>query len=202
MLYYYTVARTVNPEMHAERRAAILEAAAVEFARNGIDGTSTAAICKRAGIGSGTLFHYFPTKRDIVRELFAADIPDVEDLCARALAEPDPDRGLEMMLDRLLAELVDPLAPGLASAATIQANRDPEFAATLQTIDVMVRRTLTTLLRRVARSRALPLPAASAARWIQSLVDAGHLGIVDGPRERTVKELRTIVAWLSGTQVT
>src|SRR5689334_1292801 len=40
ILYYYTMARTVNPEIHARRRAAIIEAAAVEFARNGIDGTS------------------------------------------------------------------------------------------------------------------------------------------------------------------
>jgi hypothetical protein len=46
----------------------------------------------------------------------------------------------------------------------------------------------------------LPLPAASAARWFQGLVDAGHLGIVDGPRTQTVKELRQIVAWLSGLE--
>jgi len=196
------MARTVNPEMHARRRAAIVTAAAVEFARNGIDGTSTAAICRRAGIGSGTLFHYFATKQEIVRAVFADDIPHVEELCARALAEPDPDRGLDVLIDHLLDELVDPLAPGLASAATIQANRDPDFAAVLQTIDGMVRRTLTTLLRRVGRlpGRSLPLPAASAARWIQGLVDAGHLGIVDGPRAQTVKELRRIVGWLKGLE--
>jgi AcrR family transcriptional regulator len=196
------MARTVNPEMHARRRAAIVAAAAVEFARNGIDGTSTAAICKRAGIGSGTLFHYFATKQEIARAVFADDIPGLEELCARALSEPDPDRGLDLMLDHLLDELLDPLSPGLASAATIQANRDPEFAAVLQTIDVMVRRTLTTLLRRVARlpGRTLPLPAPSAARWIQGLVDAGHLGIVDGPRTQTVKELRRIVGWLAGLE--
>jgi AcrR family transcriptional regulator len=196
------MARTVNPEMHARRRAAIVAAAAVEFARNGIDGTSTAAICKRAGIGSGTLFHYFATKQEIVRAVFADDIPQVEQLCARALAEPDPDRGLDLMIDHLLDELVDPLAPGLASAATIQANRDPDFAAVLLAIDDMVRRTLTTLLRRLGKGRSLPLPAASAARWIQGLVDAGHLGIIDGPRTQTVRELRRIVAWLSGTDVT
>jgi len=196
------MARTVNPEMHARRRAAIVAAAAVEFAHNGIDGTSTAAICKRAGIGSGTLFHYFATKQDIVRAVFADDIPQVEQLCARALAEPDPDRGLNIIVEHLLDELVDPLSPGLASAATIQANRDPGFAAVLQTIDATVRRTLTTLLRRAGRTprRRLPLPAASAARWIQGLVDAGHLGIVDGPRTQTVKELRQIAAWLSGTE--
>jgi len=196
------MARTVNPEMHARRRAAIVAAAAVEFAHNGIDGTSTAAICKRAGIGSGTLFHYFATKQDIVRAVFADDIPQVEQLCARALAEPDPDRGLNIIVEHLLDEVVDPLSPGLASAATIQANRDPGFAAVLQTIDATVRRTLTTLLRRAGRTpgRRLPLPAASAARWIQGLVDAGHLGIVDGPRTQTVKELRQIVAWLSGLE--
>jgi len=80
--------------------------------------------------------------------------------------------------------------------------RDPEFAAVLQTIDATVRRTLTTLLRRAGRTpgRRLPLPAASAARWIQGLVDAGHLGIVDRPRTQTVRELRQIVAWISGLE--
>ncbi|MGV9800565.1 TetR/AcrR family transcriptional regulator [Mycobacterium sp. NPDC003449] len=194
------MARTVDPEMHAQRRAAIMAAAATEFGHNGFDGTSTAAICKRAGIGSGTLFHYFATKQEIVRAIFADDIPRLQELCARAAALPDPDQGLDLLIDHLLDELTDPLAPGLASAATIQANRDPDFAAVLTTLDDTIGGALTALLRRVAKlpGRSLPLPPASSSRWIRSLIDAGHLGIVDGPRDRTVKELRHIVGWLIG----
>lgn len=194
------MARTVNPQEHARRRAQIIGAAAVEFAERGIDATSTAAICRRAGIGSGTLFHYFPTKRDIVHAVFADDLPQIDALCARALTEDDPDRGLDAVIDHLLTELADPLAPGLATAATLQAGRDPEFAAILAAADERIHTTLTTLLRRARRTRGrtLPLPPASAARWIRGLVDAGHLGAVDGPRTRTARELRRIAHWLAG----
>ncbi|HEY3505226.1 MAG TPA: TetR/AcrR family transcriptional regulator [Actinocatenispora sp.] len=194
------MARTVNPQEHARRRAQIVAAAAVEFAERGIDATSTAAICRRAGIGSGTLFHYFGTKREIVHAVFADDLPRVEALCARALADDDPDRGLDLIVDHLLAELADPLAPGLATAAALQAGRDADFAAMLAATDTRIRASLATLLRRANRQtgRSLPLPPASAARWIHGLVDAGHLGVVDGPRARTARELRRIADWLAG----
>jgi AcrR family transcriptional regulator len=188
------VARTVNPQAHAERRAKILAAAACEFAEHGIDGTATAAICRRAGIGSGTLFHYFPTKQDIFRGIFAADQPQVTRLCEQALAAADPDAGLDLIIDRLVAELADPLAPGLASAATLQAHRDPQLAELLTAIDSMITHALTTLSSRLPRT--LPMPASSTARWIQNLIDARHLGVITGPDEPTTAELRRILSWL------
>ena len=56
------MARTVDPAKHAQRRLVIIDAAFTCFAERGYDGTTTAAICRAAGIGSGTFFHYFPTK--------------------------------------------------------------------------------------------------------------------------------------------
>lgn len=194
--------RTVNPEAHARRRAAIVEAATVEFATHGIDGTSTAMICRRAGIGSGTLFHYFKTKQEIFHAVFADDLPRVRRLCDQALAEPDPDAGLDLVVDHFIAEIADPLAPGLASAASLQANRDPDFAALLSAIDDVTGRTLTTILRRLGDrpGRTLAFSAPSTARWIQNLIDASHLGVITGPRAQTAKELLRIVAWLVGRQ--
>jgi AcrR family transcriptional regulator len=194
------MARTVHPESHARRRAAIVAAAAEEFAAHGIDGTSTAAICRRAGIGSGTLFHYFKTKPEIFHAVFADDLPLVTRLCEQALAEPDPDTGLDVLIDHLISEISHPLAPGLASAAALQANRDPDFARLLVTMDEQMLRTIATILRRVEAKpgRTLAFPSRSTARWIQNLVDASHLGIIEGPRARTVQELRRVVAWLVG----
>jgi AcrR family transcriptional regulator len=60
------VARTVDPERHQQRRLVIIDAALTCFAREGYERTTTAAICREAGIGSGTLFHYFPTKLAIL----------------------------------------------------------------------------------------------------------------------------------------
>jgi AcrR family transcriptional regulator len=59
------MARIRNPE----NRNAILQAATYEIALAGISAT-TAKIAERAGIASGTLFTYFPTKEDLLNELY------------------------------------------------------------------------------------------------------------------------------------
>jgi AcrR family transcriptional regulator len=187
--------RTVNAHQHAQRRAAILRAAAAEIAAHGVDGTTTAAVCRRARIGSGTLFHYFPTKRDLVHALFADDLPRLAELRRRALAA-DPAAGLELLLDHLTGELADPLAPGLAAAALFQANRDAAFAAILAANDAALRATLTAVLERLAAGgRRLVFPPDRVAGWIQHLVDAAHLA---GSDDRQSTELRHLVAWLTG----
>lgn len=189
--------RTVDPEQHALRRAAILAAAAEEFAAHGVHGTSTAAICRRAGIGSGTLFHYFPTKRDIVHALFRDDLPRNSEVCARALAEAQPAAGFDLVIDHLLAELADPLAPGLAAAAMFQANIDEGFARLLAAGDDQIRAVLTTLLERMSGQGWRPAFAPDrVARWIQSLIDACYLtGDDHDPGVRTA-ELRQVIACL------
>ncbi|WP_260475482.1 TetR/AcrR family transcriptional regulator, partial [Streptomyces sp. WAC 06725] len=159
--------RTVNPEEHARKRAHILRAAAGEFAAHGVDGTSTARICRAAGIGSGTLFHYFATKREIFHALFGDDVPRNAEACARALAAERPDDGLALLLDHLLADLADPLVPGLAAAAVFQANRDEEFARMVLTDSAQIRTALTTLTTRLAAAArpGTSGSARSASRW-------------------------------------
>jgi len=194
--------RTVDPEQHARRRAQILAAAGAEFAEHGVAGSSTAAICRRAGIGSGTLFHYFPTKRDIVHALFAADLPGNEQARQAALADPDPAAGLYRLLDHLTADLADPLAPGLVAVLVLQANEDPEFAAMVGGDDAATRAALRTLLSRLASDgHRLAFAPDRAARWIQSLIDASYLTADEEGFDpaRQVTELRAVVGWLTGT---
>lgn len=203
MLYYYRVARTVNPAAHARRRAAIVDAAAIEFARNGIDATTTAAICRRAGIGSGTLFHYFATKPAIVYAVFADDAPRVAELRDRVLAMSDPEDGLAAAIDYVLHELNDSTAAGLASAAAVQAGRDPQFADLLQSLDAAKRDILATLLHRLRDTgRELPLSPESCANWILTVVDATHLGLASEPNTDPRPELRIIIDWLCGESTT
>jgi AcrR family transcriptional regulator len=46
-----------------ERREIVLEAALIEFAARGLDGTSTEDVARRAGISQPYLFRLFPTKK-------------------------------------------------------------------------------------------------------------------------------------------
>jgi len=52
-----------------EKRQAILRAAVHEIAKTGL-GASTANIAKSANLAEGTLFTYFPTKEDLLNELY------------------------------------------------------------------------------------------------------------------------------------
>jgi len=56
-------------ELSNEKRERFLQAALKLFAANGLQNTSTAEIAKEAGTAAGTLFLYFPTKRDLINEL-------------------------------------------------------------------------------------------------------------------------------------
>lgn len=194
--------RTVNPEQHARRRAEILAAAAEEFAANGVDGTSTASICRRAGIGSGTLFHYFRTKRALFHALFSEDLARNDAVCDRALAAERARDGVVDLVDHLVGDLSDPLVPGLTAAALIQAQRDARFAALLAADEQRTLTTLTALLRRMARDGAvLPFEPPRVARWIVTMIDATFLAAVEDdftPEEHTA-ELHRILAWLTGS---
>ncbi|WMW25639.1 TetR/AcrR family transcriptional regulator [Methanolobus sediminis] len=53
-----------------DKKAALLQAALKLFSERGFHGTSTAQISKEAGVATGTLFNYFPTKEDLINGLY------------------------------------------------------------------------------------------------------------------------------------
>ncbi|GAB2761725.1 TetR/AcrR family transcriptional regulator [Amycolatopsis magusensis] len=191
--------RTVNPEQHARKRARILEAAAFEFAAGGVDGTSTADICRRAGIGSGTLFHYFPTKRDVFHALFADDLARNAEVCAQALTAEDPAEGVRQVVEHLLADLANPLVPGLMATVLLQVNRDPEFAELMAGDEQRTRAALTELLGRMDPAR-LAFPPERVAAWIHRVADATFFAAAEDTFDPAAElaEFRRLVTWLTG----
>jgi AcrR family transcriptional regulator len=57
-------------EQVIDKKTAIMEAALKLFTERGFHGTSTAQISKEAGVATGTLFNYFPTKEDLINSLY------------------------------------------------------------------------------------------------------------------------------------
>ncbi len=53
-----------------DKKTALLEPALKLFTERGFHGTSTAQISKEAGVATGTLFNYFPTKEDLINGLY------------------------------------------------------------------------------------------------------------------------------------
>ncbi|WP_309496264.1 TetR/AcrR family transcriptional regulator [Sulfurovum sp.] len=56
--------------MGTEKREKILKTAMSLFVEKGIQGTATSLIAKEAGVATGTLFHHFKTKEDLVHALY------------------------------------------------------------------------------------------------------------------------------------
>jgi AcrR family transcriptional regulator len=54
----------------ADKRQAILDTALELFTEQGFHGTPTSLIAKEAGVATGTLFHYFKTKEELIESLY------------------------------------------------------------------------------------------------------------------------------------
>jgi len=188
--------RTVNPERHAARRRSILAAAAGLFAERGFDRTTTAAICARAGIGSGTLFHYFPNKAAIFRALFADDLAATRTLVDE-LDEADPLAAILAVFEQRIADAGDPIVPGLLIAAILRASQDEEFATLIEEDASFLQETFARLLRGAATAGQIDpaLDAGRTARWLCGLVDALYFqaGNAEFDAERDSEMARLVV---------
>lgn len=188
--------RTVDPAKHAARRRHILDAAAEAFASKGFEATTVAEICRAAGVGSGTLFHYFPDKGAIFRELFREDHERILAELA-ALDDTDPAAAFWTVVDLLARDVADPAAGGLVIALLGRLPLDSELAGVLVAADEAVQARLAVLLTRLQREgRVDPdLPAAHAARWVGTVTDGLYLRCGDPgfDAKRELETLRTVL---------
>jgi len=189
--------RTVDPEQHRQRRLAIVGAALELFATKGFARTTTADISRAAGISTGALFHYFPSKRAVFVGLFDADRDEWDEAFESASADPDPWHALTGVVDRLAAEAALPVVAGLIVEILAQSHRDPEIAALVADGDRRMMRGVAALIDglREAGLADPGMPSATAARWLLVLTDGFHTrGYPEPDRDRpaevaTAKEL-------------
>jgi AcrR family transcriptional regulator len=91
-----------------ERRQQILDAGLRCFSRDGFHATTTADIVREAGVSQGALYLYFATKDDIVVALADDRHQGEAFLSALAQREPDPIRGLALLIELHGRGLSDP----------------------------------------------------------------------------------------------
>jgi AcrR family transcriptional regulator len=89
---------TTAPRRSAEeRRETILDAALVEFAAKGLDGTSTEDIARRAGISQPYVFRLFGTKKNLFAEACRRCMLEVAEAMAAAARGRSGEEALEAM---------------------------------------------------------------------------------------------------------
>jgi TetR/AcrR family transcriptional repressor of nem operon len=87
----------------AETRQSILEAASVEFRRNGIDETGLAELMGAAGLTHGGFYKHFESKEQVVAESLALGIESMIESWRSTLSSAPPNRGLQTAITEYLS---------------------------------------------------------------------------------------------------
>lgn len=88
-------------------RQKITEAALSLFIEQGYAQTSVDEIAARAGVSKGLTYHHFSSKEDLLEEIIYLRLADQQSLVTALQKEPDPGKRLQLMLERLRADLTD-----------------------------------------------------------------------------------------------
>ena len=84
----------------ADNRARIIQAARAVIAN--ADEIKLNAIAKQAGVGQGTLYRHFPTREDLLAEVYREDVNELVAAAPTLLAEHEPLTALTRWFDRLV----------------------------------------------------------------------------------------------------
>jgi AcrR family transcriptional regulator len=168
--------RTVDPQRHAARRLGIVDAAFTCFARDGYDGATTASICREADIGSGTFFHYFPSKVSVLLAILEMGTQETMDWFAGQEGRADPHEVVLDWVRHTASAATDPRLPGFVravGAVAVQA----DVAAALVADEDAQRNGLQPWVRRAQRARSVrtDLSVPTLTSWIILMLD-GYLG--------------------------
>lgn len=96
-----------RPPGGGDSRQAILDAAVRVFLRDGLS-ASTRDIAAEAGVTQAALYHYFPGKRDLMREAATGASQLFEPIGAQAVAEGEPEEVLRRLAESYLATFARP----------------------------------------------------------------------------------------------
>lgn len=72
------------------RRAQIVDAARQAFARHGLAGTTMDGIARRAGVAKGTVYLYYRSKEDLLRQILDEDLAELRNDTVPIVAAPGP----------------------------------------------------------------------------------------------------------------
>lgn len=185
-----------------ETRERIVAAAIAAFEEHGYDDTNTAAIARRAGIGVGTLYGYFPDKRKLMLEILDGTVSAMADMVVEALEPARWNDGAPRQHVRATIEAVvgaRNISPGLQRILWERHLRDPEFRDANMAIENRVRAALDELfvaLRERGVLRDVDAHAAAyvvhaSVEWIATRLVLGEADVV---REDVVEAATDMIA--------
>jgi AcrR family transcriptional regulator len=92
---------------YEERKEAILDHASALFARNGFLGTSVMDIARACGASKSLLYHYYPSKEDVLVGVMSSHVDVLLDDVAEVLAlRLPPEESLNALLHQFMQHYV------------------------------------------------------------------------------------------------
>ena len=155
-----------------ERRARILDAAEICFARTGFHRTTMQDICREAGISAGALYLYFDAKEALIAGIVERDRQDVLSRFAALEHEPDMLAGLQNVMRGCIID-----RPRHKSVLIVEigaeGTRNPAIARIIAECDAAIRASLLGLLERaVEEGRLTPtVPPQKLVPMLELLAD-------------------------------
>jgi TetR/AcrR family transcriptional regulator, transcriptional repressor of aconitase len=165
-------------------RAALIDAAYECIAVFGYARATTARICERAGVSSGTFFHFFPTKADLLMAVLTAG----DEQAARRAAElassarTDALGALDTWIDELLDDAQDKHFSGFIAAIGALPDdhrvREALQEGSQRTLDL-----LTEVITAGQESGQIPVaqPADTLAVWLDIAANGFQARVAEDP---------------------
>ncbi len=115
-----------RPPGGGDSRQAILEAAGKAFIRDGLN-ASTRDIAAEAGVTQAALYHYFPTKQDLLREAAKGASRFFEQVGAMAVPEGEPEEVFRRLAESYLGIFATVGAPQFLATMMVEGMKMPGF---------------------------------------------------------------------------
>jgi AcrR family transcriptional regulator len=187
-----TSPRRIPQQKRGERRvAALITAAAAEFAQAGYEGATMSAIARRASAPIGSLYQFYPNKESLARALRTQYAKDYEELCAPLEAQARTI-SLEKLVSRFVALMVGFVQSHPAFLPLLEAPSTTRIPAARE----RHRQWIAQLL--LAHSPRLPPAKAITIATVVSQINRGMMGLYaqsePDDRQWIVEEFNTILS--------
>ncbi len=185
----------------AEQRRTIRQAAQQVFARRGVKGTGLAHVAEAAGMGRSSLYHYYPDKEALVRDLLA-ELIEEEEAAFAAVAKGDGSALQRIeQLTRALMELLEPWASVGRLILELRASETRRFRGLFKRIRRHLAAAIAEGQQRGEIDRALD-PALTASTligatdgfFLQYLIDPGAFPDASEIADELVRSVHKILA--------
>lgn len=174
--------RPLDPEKYALQKSLVLDAATACFAERGFHRASTDAICEKAGISAGKLFHYFPTKNALVLAVIEAQNLETAQWLGELEAGPNPAEAMIELIHGIFELAGDAMRCKLILEIAAEVSRNPEAGRLGSEGDRLLADGLSRLLTK-AISLGLAKPVVSVPHLVNVI-----MALIDGIFSRVASD--------------